>query len=222
MQVCSSGHELSLLNKGESRFKWICWSRWINHSVLNKDQASKGLFFTEVLYLICLPVFLVDFHLRICSHSMMHNGLSWWIYSDETTFAWSFPSHWSNSSRLSISIIQNCCSELCFPVLGKVTSEEQRAVWAMEMSHLNLPSTSLFFPLLSFVLMVSPCVLLHTPFFPLLCSPHPFSLCLVCLPSQLLSKKRGLFRIHAGRKQRYPWQWACARGTLKSQWSITL
>uniref|UniRef100_A0A7N8YNC3 Potassium voltage-gated channel subfamily Q member 4 n=1 Tax=Mastacembelus armatus TaxID=205130 RepID=A0A7N8YNC3_9TELE len=35
----------------------------------------------------------------------------------------------------------------------------------------------------------------------LLSSPHPLSLCLVCLPSQLLSKKRGLFRIHAGRKQ---------------------
>uniref|UniRef100_A0A7N6FH77 Potassium voltage-gated channel subfamily Q member 4 n=1 Tax=Anabas testudineus TaxID=64144 RepID=A0A7N6FH77_ANATE len=40
-----------------------------------------------------------------------------------------------------------------------------------------------------------------TPSFPLLCSPHPVSLCLMCLPSQLLSKKRGLFRIHAGRKQ---------------------
>lgn len=50
---------------------------------------------------------------------------------------------------------------------------------------------------------------------PLLSSPHPLSLCLVCLPSQLLSKKRGLFRIHAGRKQRYPRQQACARGTLK-------
>uniref|UniRef100_A0AAQ5Z9S7 Potassium voltage-gated channel subfamily Q member 4 n=1 Tax=Amphiprion ocellaris TaxID=80972 RepID=A0AAQ5Z9S7_AMPOC len=44
-------------------------------------------------------------------------------------------------------------------------------------------------------------VLLHPPLLPLLSSPHPLSLCLVCLPSQLLSKKRGLFRIHAGRKQ---------------------
>uniref|UniRef100_A0A671V4D4 Potassium voltage-gated channel subfamily Q member 4 n=1 Tax=Sparus aurata TaxID=8175 RepID=A0A671V4D4_SPAAU len=42
----------------------------------------------------------------------------------------------------------------------------------------------------------------------LLSAPHPLSLCLVCLPSQLLSKKRGLFRIHAGRKQRYPRQQA--------------
>ena len=49
----------------------------------------------------------------------------------------------------------------------------------------------------------------------LLSAPHPLSLCLVCLPSQLLSKKRGLFRIHAGRKQRYPRQRACARGTIK-------
>lgn len=48
---------------------------------------------------------------------------------------------------------------------------------------------------------------------PLLSSLHPLSLCLVCLPSQLLSKKRGLFRIHAGRKQRYPRLQACARGT---------
>ena len=45
-------------------------------------------------------------------------------------------------------------------------------------------------------------------------SSHHLSLCLVCLLSQLLSKKRGLFRIHAGRKQRYPWQQACARGIL--------
>lgn len=168
---------------------------------------------------------------------MMHNGFSWWIYSDEslpTTFAWSFPTHLSNSSLLCISIIQTCLSEVCFPVLGKVTSTKQKGYldyWDAS----PYPSTSSSsFPGFSLLPMFYPhgftvcpgcapelLVLLHTPSFPLLSSPHPLSLCLVCLPSQLLSKKRGLFRIHAGRKQRYPRQWACARGTLKSQQSIT-
>lgn len=65
-------------------------------------------------------------------------------------------------------------------------------------------------------------VLLHPHSLHSLSAPHRLSLCLVCLPSQLLSKKRGLFRIHAGRKQRYPQQQSCARGTLKRRRSITL
>lgn len=100
-----------------------------------------------------------------------------------------------------------------------------------ETPHLTPPPhpLSLVFPLPRFIPTGSPCAQVVSqdftsfhlnppplPFlFPLLFSPHPLSLCLVCLPSQLLSKKRGLFRIHAGRKQRYPRLRACARGTLK-------
>lgn len=104
------------------------------------------------------------FRLRICCHIMMHNGLPWWIYSDETlptTFACSFPTHWSNFSLMCISIIQNCLSEVCFVVLGKGYEQiiKQRAIWTIEMSHLTplTPSPSLVFSLPRFILMGSPC-----------------------------------------------------------------
>lgn len=90
-------------------------------------------------------------------------------------------------------------------------------------------SPSLMFPLLPSILTRTQVMSQNSlssfppsaPSTPLLSSPHPLSLYLVCLLSQLLSKKRGLFRIHAGRKQRYPRQRACARGTLNRHHPIT-
>lgn len=124
-----------------------------------------------------------------------------------------------------VSIIQNCLSVVHFPVLGNKIRKgylEYCDVTPPLSTLPSLPSFSFatFYP--HGLPMYPGCVpelfvLLHPPcLLPLLSSPHPLSLCLVCLLSQLLPKKRSLFRIHAGRKQRYPWQQACARGTLKS------
>lgn len=108
-----------------------------------------------------------------------------------------------------------------------------RAIWTIETSPSHAPSN---FSAPGFLCLVFSSRVHHVPrlcprtsrppSLPLLSSsplfpPHPFSLCLVCLPSQLLSKKRGLFRIHAGRKQRYPRQQACARGTLERHKYLT-
>lgn len=118
------------------------------------------------------------------------------------------PFHCLHNPKLPLSLLKDTR-------LGKT-----RAFWSIETSHLTPPLTLRFWPH-GFTIFPG-CVpglpvLFHHPIpsstpYP----PHLFSLWLVCLLSQLLSKKRGLFRIHAGRKQRYPQLRACARGHAKN------
>lgn len=123
------------------------------------------------------------------------------------------PCHCLHNPKLPLSLLKDTG-------LGKT-----RAFWSIETSHLTPPPHP---QVLTWWVYHIPRVCPRTscplspphPFFHSL-PPHLFSLWLVCLLSQLLSKKRGLFRIHAGHKQRYPQLRACARGHAKTWPNIT-